>query len=83
MLDLVFIDVDGTLVGSSREVTPAVWAAVDRARAHGLRLALCSGRPAFGATREFARRIAPDGWHIYQNGASVVSALAMRASRSL
>ena len=81
MLDLVFIDVDGTLVGSSREVTPAVWAAIERARAHGLRLALCSGRPAFGATREFARRIAPDGWHIYQNGASVVSA-ATGESRS-
>ena len=74
MLDLVFVDVDGTLVGSSREVTPAVWAAIDRARALGLRLALCSGRPAFGATRDFAQRLDPQGWHIYQNGASVVHA---------
>lgn len=74
MLDLVFIDVDGTLVGSSREVTPAVWSAVDRARARGLRLVLCSGRPAFGATREFALRLDPLGWHVYQNGASVVHA---------
>ena len=74
MLDLVFIDVDGTLVGSSRDVTPTVWAAIDRARALGLRLALCSGRPAFGATRDFALRIDPRGWHIYQNGASVVHA---------
>ena len=74
MLDLVFIDVDGTLVGSSREVTPAVWGAIDRARALGLRLALCSGRPAFGATRDFALRIDPAGWHIWQNGASIVHA---------
>ena len=74
MLDLLFIDVDGTLVGSSRDVTPAVWAAIDRARARGLRMVLCSGRPAFGATREFAHRLAPDGWHVYQNGASIVHA---------
>ena len=74
MLDLVFIDVDGTLVGSSREVSPAVWAGIDRARERGLRLALCSGRPAFGATQEFAKRLGPRGWHVFQNGASIVHA---------
>src|SRR5918912_1929288 len=72
MLDLVCIDVDGTLVGSSGTVAPETWAAAERARAHGMRLAICSGRPAFGTTREYAERLDPDGWHVFQNGASVV-----------
>ena len=72
MIPLVFVDVDGTLVGSSGDVLPAVWAAVERARALGIRLALCSGRPGFGKTRGFAERLDPDGWHVFQNGASVM-----------
>ena len=72
MVDLVCIDVDGTLVGSSGLVTSEVWAATKRARTHGLRLAICSGRPAFGTTRDWAECLDPDGWHIFQNGASVV-----------
>ncbi|GJG87025.1 hypothetical protein tb265_22060 [Gemmatimonadetes bacterium T265] len=69
---LVCIDVDGTLVGSSGTVLPSVWPAAARVRARGVRLAICSGRPAFGKTRGFAERLDPDGWHIFQNGASVV-----------
>ncbi len=74
MLPLVCIDVDGTLVGTSGLVLPAVWAAADRARERGLRLALCSGRPWFGFTRGYASRLDPAGWHVFQNGASVVHA---------
>ncbi|NJD09330.1 MAG: Cof-type HAD-IIB family hydrolase, partial [Gemmatimonadetes bacterium] len=69
---LVCIDVDGTLVGSGGEVHPAVWTAAAGALAAGIRLALCSGRPAFGVTRELALRLDPKGWHCFQNGASVV-----------
>lgn len=72
MIRLVCIDVDGTLVGSSGTVLPAVWAAAEQARAEGLRLALCSGRPGFGITREYAARLDADGWHVFQNGASVL-----------
>lgn len=70
-VDLVCIDVDGTLVGSSGDVLPPVWQAAARAREAGLHLALCSGRPAFGMTRGLAQRLDPSGWHIFQNGASV------------
>jgi len=69
---LICMDVDGTLVGSSGTVVPEVWEAAERVRASGVRLAICSGRPAFGTTREYAARLDPDGWHIFQNGASVV-----------
>jgi Cof subfamily protein (haloacid dehalogenase superfamily) len=72
MIPLVCIDVDGTLVGSSGEVPEEVWGAVERLRTHGVRLAICSGRPGFGTARRYAGRIDPDGWHVFQNGASVV-----------
>lgn len=69
---LVFVDVDGTLLGSSGDVPDEVWAAAARVRAAGLHLALCSGRPGFGVSREYARRLDPDGWHVFQNGASIL-----------
>lgn len=73
MVRLLFTDVDGTLVGSSGTVHPSVWDAAARARAAGMTLAVCSGRPAFGISRDLAARLSPDGWHIFQNGASIVS----------
>ena len=72
MLGLTCIDVDGTLVGSSNEVLPGVWAAAERVVAAGMHLCLSTGRPAFGRALEYARRLDPDGWHIFQNGASIV-----------
>lgn len=81
MIALIGIDVDGTLVGRSGEVPDVVWQAAARARAAGIHLALCSGRPAFGIAAEFARRLDDDGWHIFQNGASIVN-LATHESRS-
>jgi Cof subfamily protein (haloacid dehalogenase superfamily) len=72
MIGLVCIDVDGTLVGSSGTVSNATWAAAARVRARGVRLAVCSGRPAFGVARGYAERLDAEGWHIFQNGASVL-----------
>ncbi len=69
---LVGIDVDGTLVGASGDVHPRVWEAAARARAQGIRLALCSGRPAFAIALEYAERLDSVGWHAFQNGASIV-----------
>lgn len=74
MLDLICIDVDGTLVGSSGEVLPQVWAAARVARARGQHLALCTGRPAFGKALSWAQQLEPGGWHIFQNGASLARA---------
>ncbi|MHB1071288.1 MAG: HAD hydrolase family protein [Gemmatimonadaceae bacterium] len=69
---LVCLDVDGTLIGASGRVHPRVWDAVDRARAAGIHLAVCSGRPGFGITRDIAARVAPAGWHSFSNGASIL-----------
>lgn len=73
MIRLVCIDVDGTLVGSGGTIPEEVWPAVARVRAAGVHLALCSGRPAFGISRGFAQRLDPTGWHVFQNGASVLN----------
>lgn len=72
MLPLVFIDVDGTLVGSSGVPTEVVWAAAQRAVDRGQHLALATARPAFGRTWDWARRLDPDGWHLFQSGTSLV-----------
>lgn len=81
LIGLIGIDVDGTLVGSSGVVPEFVWEAAERARAAGIHLALCSGRPAFGIARDYAQRLDADGWHMFQNGASVVH-LPTEESRS-
>jgi len=72
VIRLISLDVDGTLVGASGTVLPDVWTMAERVRAAGIRLAICSGRPAFGATLAMAERLDPDGWHVFQNGASIV-----------
>jgi Cof subfamily protein (haloacid dehalogenase superfamily) len=81
-VQLVGIDVDGTLVGASGAVNPRVWEAAETARSKGIHLALCSGRPAFGVALEYARRLHPGGWHAFQNGASILN-LATKQSRSV
>ncbi len=70
---LIGIDVDGTLVGTGGIVHPGVWDAAKRAGERGIHLALCSGRPAFGLALEYAARLEAGGWHIFQNGASIVN----------
>ncbi|GGJ29517.1 Cof-type HAD-IIB family hydrolase [Deinococcus roseus] len=71
MLKLVCIDVDGTLVGSSGTVTEEVWEATREARSRGQHLVICTGRPAFGKALGYAQKLDPEGWHIFQNGASI------------
>ncbi|MDF1501707.1 HAD family hydrolase [Roseisolibacter sp. H3M3-2] len=78
---LIFIDVDGTLVGADGTVHPRVWAALAPLHAAGVHVATCTGRPGFGVTRALAERLDPAGWHVFQNGASV-SRLDGGATRS-
>ncbi len=71
-LGLVCLDVDGTLVGSAGEPTQGVWAAADRARAAGVHLAICTARLGLGSAWDWAVRLDPDGWHLFQTGASII-----------
>ncbi len=72
MIRLVFVDADGTLVGR-QGVPECAWQAVEEARRRGLHLALTTGRLGRGATLEYARRLDPEGYHIFQSGAVVYS----------
>lgn len=81
MVRLICIDADGTLLGTGDRVAKRVWIAAAHAAEAGIQLALCTGRPAFGVTRTFAERLAPEGWHAFQNGASLVR-LSTGESRS-
>jgi Cof subfamily protein (haloacid dehalogenase superfamily) len=68
----VCLDVDGTLVGHSGSPTDGVWAAADRARANGIHLAICTARLGRGSAWDWATRLDPDGWHMFQTGASIM-----------
>ncbi len=72
MLPLVGLDVDGTLVGTSGVATEVVWAAAHAAVERGQHLALATARGAFGSAWEMARRLDPDGWHVFHAGAAIV-----------
>jgi hydroxymethylpyrimidine pyrophosphatase-like HAD family hydrolase len=72
VLPLICIDVDGTLVGSTHVPTDAVWQAAAAATARGQHLALSTARGAFGPALDCAKRLDPDGWHIFHNGGALI-----------
>jgi Cof subfamily protein (haloacid dehalogenase superfamily) len=78
---LVFVDVDGTLVGRDG-VPPCVWPKAEALRGKGVRFALVTGRPGRGETLGYARRLDPQGLHIFESGA-VVLALSQDAHTPL
>ncbi|GEM82499.1 HAD family hydrolase [Meiothermus hypogaeus] len=88
---LVLIDVDGTLFGPGG-VPECAWEAAERARKAGLHLSICTGRPGRGFALEYAERLDPQGFHIFESGAVIVSgqqevvrvsALSMQAYKRL
>ncbi len=69
---LVLIDVDGTLFGP-QGVPQCAWETAEQARAAGLHLSICTGRPGRGFALEYARRLDPQGLHIFESGAVVLA----------
>lgn len=47
-IQLVTIDIDGTLLNSQRQILPAVKNAINKAKAQGVKIVLCTGRPLTG-----------------------------------
>ncbi len=68
---LIFLDLDGTLVGPSGDVAPEVWVGLEAARVRGQRLSVCTGRPSGGVASRVARRLDPDAPHVFYGGALV------------
>jgi len=72
MVRLVLIDVDGTLLGSNG-VPDCAWEAAKRARQAGIHLSLATGRPGAGASLEYAKKLDPEGLHIFHQGGAVAT----------
>ena len=72
---LLVVDVDGTLVGSDGEIAPGAAAAVARARAAGLPVALSTGRTPPACTG-FLTELALTGPHIFFDGGLVLDPAA-------
>jgi Cof subfamily protein (haloacid dehalogenase superfamily) len=70
---LIFVDVDGTLANSQREVTPKTLTALQHARGAGARVALATGRT-FESAQPFAHRIGANAPLILYNGAQIHAA---------
>jgi Cof subfamily protein (haloacid dehalogenase superfamily) len=67
---LIVVDVDGTLIGASRSISPGVRYAVNAATQRGVQVVLCTGRPEFG-TRRYVEELALPGFHIFDAGAYI------------
>lgn len=78
---LICVDIDGTLVGASGQPTQAVWSAAARARERGQHIAICTARVALGSAWDYARRLDPDGWHVFHTGAAVLHTAGRAAVR--
>lgn len=90
MIPLVILDLDGTMIGRSGQVSAQVWAAVERVRAQGVKIAVCTGRPGLGVAVRVAERVGPSNPHVFQSGAHVaypdgrtVRASALKESATL
>jgi Cof subfamily protein (haloacid dehalogenase superfamily) len=68
----IFLDIDGTLIGSSGQVEAPVLEALDAARAAGVRLIICTGRCRAGLAERLARRADADALHVFEAGALIV-----------
>lgn len=68
---VLFIDLDGTLVGASG-IHERVWEPLMALRQAGWRLAVCTGRPGRGVALEVARRLEPEGLHVFESGSAVL-----------
>lgn len=71
MIPLLVLDLDGTIIGRDGQVKECVWEAVDKAKDAGMKIAACTGRPAFGVAQKIASRLGPDNAHIFQSGAQI------------
>jgi Cof subfamily protein (haloacid dehalogenase superfamily) len=69
MIQLILTDVDGTLIGTGSRIHKNVLPAFEQARAAGIHLGICTGRPLYSLAKDYARLVSSHGVHIFQNGA--------------
>lgn len=75
-MKLLVLDIDGTLVNSKKEITPATLRAIDRWREVGNQIAIATGRPTAGV-RHIAQALSmaeKGGYILSYNGACITDA---------
>lgn len=75
-MKLLVLDIDGTLVNSKKEITPATLYAIDRWREAGNQIAIATGRPTAGV-RHVAKALSmaeKGGYILSYNGACITDA---------
>ena len=70
---LVALDLDGTLLNSQKDITPATCEVLTWAKAHGIHVVLSTGR-IVGEAAEFARQITCDDLMVTAGGAAIATA---------
>lgn len=70
----IFFDLDGTLIGGNGAVKDEVWQALEPVRQAGVGLSVCTGRTHAGVAQRVARKLSPDGLHIFENGGVITPA---------
>ncbi|MCF2670225.1 HAD hydrolase family protein [Butyricicoccus pullicaecorum] len=75
---LVALDLDGTLLNSQKDITPATCEALTWAKAHGIHVVLSTGR-IVGEAAEFARQITCDDLMVTAGGGRGYSDCVRRA----
>jgi Cof subfamily protein (haloacid dehalogenase superfamily) len=79
---LVAIDLDGTLIGESLEISDVDRQAIENAKRRGVEICLATGR-LFSAARPFAQSLGLDGFLIPLNGAAVYQVSAGEMVRAV
>jgi Cof subfamily protein (haloacid dehalogenase superfamily) len=72
VIKLILIDIDGTLVGKNG-VSESAWSALAKASNNDVHLGLCTGRIGCGIALEHARRVSPNGLHVFHSGAVITT----------
>lgn len=81
MIDLIAIDMDGTLLDSAHTISPRVKEAITAARARGVRIVLATGRP-FSGVEEYLEELGlagEDDYCITFNGAVIQNAAGTKS----
>lgn len=71
-IEIIFLDIDGTIRNSDSVIEDVTKDAIKRARAAGLKIVLCTGRSCKYAKR-VAKELDLDGYLISSNGAEVIN----------
>lgn len=74
---MIFTDIDGTLVNSRKEITPAVKSALKEASSNGIKITIASGRP-FQGIKPYIKELGLDktgGYVLAYNGGRIIDCL--------